>query len=180
MLACAPAAAAARDVIGVAVPEAVQAGGKALALNGTAVRSVTLFHVKTYVAAFYLPARAARAEDVFNSAGPMRFDFHFVISCSKEKMAKSWRYQFKESGTHDYPGLAEDVERVAACFGPIEKSTVQSFELEGEETRLLENGKPVGTLRGRDFQKAFLSLWFGARPVTEEIKAGLLGAVPAA
>ncbi len=36
-------------------------------------------------------------------------------------------------------------------------------------------GEPYGTIKGRDFQKAFLSMWFGAKPVMPTLKAALLG-----
>jgi hypothetical protein len=60
--------------------------------------------------------------------------------------------------------------------GPIKKGGVESVEIEGDDTRLYDDNVLKGTLKGRDFQKAFLSMWFGAKPVSPDLKAQLLGA----
>jgi hypothetical protein len=45
----------------------------------------------------------------------------------------------------------------------------------GSQTQVYDNGQLKGTILGRDFQKAFLSLWFGSNPVQQDLKAALLG-----
>ena len=45
----------------------------------------------------------------------------------------------------------------------------------GTDTLVYDSGELKGTIRGRDFQRAFLSLWFGSKPVMPELKAALLG-----
>jgi hypothetical protein len=51
----------------------------------------------------------------------------------------------------------------------------QTVEFVGTTTRVIENGQLKGTINGRDFQKAFLSLWFGSNPVMPSLKSALLG-----
>ena len=77
--------------------------------------------------------------------------------------------------TSTYPGLAADQAKFVAMFGPLKNGGVETVEIEGNDTRVYDNGSLKGTLPGRDFQKAFLSLWFGSNPVQTSLKSALLG-----
>ena len=45
----------------------------------------------------------------------------------------------------------------------------------GTDTLVYDSGVLKGKIAGRDFQKAFLSLWFGSTPVDTNLKNALLG-----
>jgi hypothetical protein len=60
-------------------------------------------------------------------------------------------------------------------FGAINQGGTEMIQLVGSETQVYDNGKLKGTIQGRDFQKAFLSVWFGSNPVQQDLKAALLG-----
>jgi hypothetical protein len=49
------------------------------------------------------------------------------------------------------------------------------IQLVGTETQIYDNGQLKGAIQGRDFQKAFLSMWFGSNPVQQDLKTALLG-----
>jgi hypothetical protein len=52
---------------------------------------------------------------------------------------------------------------------------VEQVQLVGTNTIVIDQGVTKGTIPGRDFQKAFLSLWFGSKAVSPDLKTALLG-----
>lgn len=162
---------------GVAVPGSVEVDGQSLALNGAGVRVVKLafIPVKAYVAAFFAPAALRSENDVLASPGPLRFEFTFLQGVGQAQVTEAWQAQFKASTDFTYPGLAADQARFIALFGPLKKFGQEAVEISGTETRVYDGGVLRGTIEGRNFQKAFLSLWFGARPVQDSLKTALLG-----
>lgn len=168
----------AADLHGVKIPETAEVSGQTLVLNGFGVRTATILNVRVYVAAVYLPQKTSDPDNIMASEGPIRLDLTYLRAFGQESVSKAWRYQFKESADHAYPGLDEDVEKVVSFFGPLAKGGVERIEIEGDETRFYDQGTLRGSIRGRDFRKAFLSLWFGPKPPTKDLQKGLLGLSP--
>lgn len=157
-------------------PQAV-VSGKTLPLNGAGLRTVTLafIPIKAYVASFYAPTPLRSYEAVLASQGPLQFNFTFLQGVSQKQVTDAWTAQFKESATATYPDLAKDQAAFIGFFGPLKKGGVETVEIVGNETRAYDNGTLRGTIQGENFQKAFLSLWFGSSPVQASLKSDLLG-----
>lgn len=162
---------------GVNVPATATVSGETLQLNGAGVRTVTLafIPIKAYVASFYSPEPLRSEQAVNASSGPLQFNFTFLQAASQSQVTDAWNAQFKASVDQQYSGLADDQAKFVAMFGPLGKGDVQTVEIDGNTTRVLENGKVKGTLDGKDFQRAFLSMWFGSNPVMPSLKTDLLG-----
>ena len=162
---------------GVTVPPQATASGQVLQLNGAGLRTVVLlvFPIKAYVAAFYAPAPLRTPRAVLASPGPLRFDFTFLQGVSNDQVAQAWKAQFDDSATHSYANLSKDLTSFIKLFGPVKKMGTQSIQLIGTDTFVYENGSLKGSVSGSDFQKTFLSLWFGSNPVMPSLKAALLG-----
>ena len=162
---------------GVSVPSQVTVSGKTLPLIGAGLRTVVLLviPVKAYVAAFYAPSPLRSEQAVLSSPGPLKFTFTFLQGVGQGQVTQAWTAQFQQSATYSYPGLASDQSAFIAMFGPLKKGGVESVVLEGDATRVYDEGALKGTINGRNFQKAFLSLWFGSNPVMPELKNALLG-----
>lgn len=165
------------EIQGVTVPPQVQVAGSSLQLNGTGLRTFTLLMVpiKIYVAAFYTPAALRTSEEVLSSAGPMQFDFTFLRSVGQSDVTKAWTSQFAQSVGYTYPGYEKDRDAFIAMFGPLSSGGVEQVRLIGTNTVVFDQGTKKGTITGRDFQKSFLSLWFGSNPVAPDLKDALLG-----
>lgn len=126
-------------------------------------------HVRVYVAGLWTPA----ADD-----NTKLLTFTFLRTFGQQRVQAAWRYQLQTSVTsslREYTGYERDKERFVELFGPVAKHGTQQVLLVGNETRVLEEGVEKGAIIGEDFQKAFLSVWFGETPASEELKAGLLG-----
>ena len=162
------------EIQGVTPVPQVQVSGQTLQLNGAGLRTFTLLMIpiKIYVAAFYTPGPLRTAEAVMNSGGPMQFDFTFLRAVGQADVTKAWSSQFAQSASYTYPGYASDRDAFIAMFGPLSGGGV---ELVGTNTIVIDQGVIKGTIPGRDFQKAFLSLWFGSKAVSPDLKTALLG-----
>ena len=110
-----------------------------------------------------------------SSPGPMEFDFTFLRAVNQSDVTKAWESQFAESVNYTYPGYVRDRDAFIAMFGPLQNLGVEKVQLLGTNTVIFDQGTKKGTIPGRDFQKSFLSLWFGSNPVATDLKKALLG-----
>lgn len=162
---------------GVTVPQEKQVAGVALQLNGAGVRTVKLafLPIKAYVATFYTPSLLRSEKEVLATKGPLQFNFTFLHGVGQGQVTEAWNAQFEASVTHQYAGLAADQKKFVGLFGPLKKGEVETVEIVGDETLVYDGGTFKGAIKGRDFQKAFLSMWFGSKPVMPSLKSELLG-----
>ena len=165
------------DIQGVSVPATVQVAGTNLQLNGAGLRTFTLLMIpiKIYVASLYTPAVIRTASSMMHSQGPMQFDFTFLRAVGQPDVAKAWTSQFAQSVSYTYPGFARDRDAFIAMLGPLQNLGVEQVQLVGTNTIVFDQGVQKGIIPGRDFQKSFLSLWFGSNPVAPDLKSALLG-----
>jgi hypothetical protein len=165
------------DIEGVKVPQQVNANGQSLTLNGAGVRTVSIafIPIKAYVAAFYSPTPLKSEEAVLASAGPLQFTFTFLKSVNQGQVTDAWQSQIKASMVDTYPGIEKDKAAFVGMFGPIAQGGSEMVQLIGTQTQIYDNGQLKGAIQGRDFQKAFLNMWFGSSPVQQDLKTALLG-----
>jgi len=165
------------EIEGVKVPPQSSVNGQSLSLNGAGLRTVSIafIPIKAYVAAFYTPAALKSEEAVLASPGPLQFTFTFLKSVTQTQAVNAWQSQIQASMTYSYPGIEKDRTAFIGMFGAINQGGTEMIQLVGSETQVYDNGKLKGTIQGRDFQKAFLSVWFGSNPVQQDLKAALLG-----
>jgi len=176
MLAAMPLARA-LEIQGVKVPPSVDFNAQTLPLNGAGLRtfSFLMVPIKIYVAAFYAPGPLRTEQAVLGSPGPLEFTFTFLRAVDASDVAKAWSSQFAASNTHSYAGFEKDLAAFVGMFGALQTGGVQTVRFIGTDTRILDQGVPKGSIAGRDFQLAFLSLWFGSDPVSPDLKSSLLG-----
>ena len=162
---------------GVTPPPRVQVSGQTLQLNGAGLRTFTLLMIpiKIYVAAFYAPVPLRSETAVMSTAGPLQFDFTFLRAVDQSDVTKAWTSQFAQSVSYTYVGYEKDRDTFISYFGPLQSLGMERVQLVGTNTLVYDSGTLKGTIPGRDFQKAFLSLWFGRKAVSPDLKAALLG-----
>ena len=165
------------EIEGVVVIPQSQVAGKQLELNGAGLRVFTLLLVpiKIYVAAFYSATPLRSPDAVMDSAGPMVFDFTFLRDVGQSDVTKAWTSQFAQSVSYTYPGYAKDRDSFISMFGALKSGGVEQVQFIGTNTIVIDQGVTKGTIPGRDFQKSFLSLWFGSNPVSADLQSALLG-----
>lgn len=157
----------AKKVEGIQFPESRECGGKMLPLQGTGLRTATLFKIRVYVLAYYAAEKKAPQQ-------PSCFDLVYLRDFDAEDVDKAWAFQFKESSQFPYPQLEEHVKNIQNYFGEIKGDRKESFELSEGVTKVFENNQLKGEIKGEEFQKNFLSIWFGKNPPTKELQEELL------
>lgn len=186
----------------VELPGHVVVDNQILIRNGHGLRSITYFGIgiRIYVAAMYSAVPILSVEQIMGNAseqdqdnsptaalnvgltsthhnGPLQLDFTFLRYVRQYQVVSAWQQQLDHSVTYrDYGGYEADRDRFIelASGGPIEKYGTQSVQLVGDEVRIIDQGKLVGVIHGRNFQRSFLSMWFGSMAVAEDLKANLL------
>jgi hypothetical protein len=165
------------EIQGINLPDTKTVAGKTLQLNGAGVRTVKLaiIPIKAYVASFYAPSPLRTASAVMSSSGPLQLNFTFLAGASAGQVSDAWKAQFAASTTFTYKGFEADRDQFIAFYPALSKGDTQTVVLNGGQTEAWFNGKKLGTIPGTNFQKAFLSLWFGSNPVQDDLKTALLG-----
>ena len=155
-----------------------------LRFNGAGVRSVNFFgwDFKVYVAGFYHAAQHVieDAEAVFTAVNhhPMQLDFTFLRSVNQGRVTEAWQKQLAHSVENTYDGFEKDRDQFVSCFGPIENGGTESVVLlQDGRTVIVDQGVMKGVIYNKQFQRAFLSMWFGTNAVAPDLKHGLLGGI---
>jgi hypothetical protein len=157
-----------------------------LQFNGAGVRSIRMFgwDFKVYVAGFYTSVPLETPESVFkalesnNALTPMQLDFTFLRSVNQGRVTDAWTQQTEHSVEFKYPRYDKDRAIFIDCFGPIDNGGTETVQLlPNGKTVIIDQGVQKCVIDGLDFQRAFLSMWFGTKAVSTDLKAGLLGSI---
>jgi len=162
---------------GVLLPPYREVDGLVLHRNGYGIRQISVYGMKIniYVAGFYSEAPLRTEEEVLSCETPLQFDFTFSRGVGKKQVRYAWQLQLKQSVSYQYEGYEQDRDNFINMFGGLKSGGTESIQLIGEDTLIIDQGELKGRISGKDFQRAFLSMWFGAKPVQLDLKEGLLG-----
>ena len=165
------------NIEGVAIPDSITINGQSLQLNGAGLREISLLGVpiKLYVASLYTPSRVHTLDEVLASPRPIEINFTFLKGVSRTIVENSWRNQFAHNATYTYPGFDRDQETFISLLGNLDEKGRDTVLFLPGETRVLDQGNLMGTIPGTKFQRAFLSLLFGEKPISQKLKVHLLG-----
>jgi methyltransferase OMS1 len=151
--------------------------GVTLHRNGEGVRAWNILgmNVDIYIAEFWTAQQLQSVDEILDCKMPKQMDFTFLRSVGQYGVSTAWRRQLDASVTFKYDGYEEDRDAFISMFGPIQSGGTESVVIVGDATHIIDQGVTKGTIRGKNFQKAFFSMWFGEHSVTPELKNGLLG-----
>jgi hypothetical protein len=166
----------ARDVEGVQVPDAITVDGAELALNGAGLRRATLFNVKVYVGALYLPARSGDAAAIVLADGPKSVHMRFVRDVGKDKVMDAFREGFEKNSAAEAKALVPALDRVASVVPPEMKKGMQLAVtyVPGKGTIVAAPSGEV-TIPGKPFGDAMFRNWLGPNPADDGLKNAMLG-----
>jgi hypothetical protein len=176
MLCALTAAAEARDIAGIAVPDTLTSNGMTLTLNGAGIR--TKFFMDMYVGALYLQQRGSRPEKILLADEPMAIRLHIVSALiTGEKMEAATREGFVNATGGNTAPLQESIEQFTAVFREkIEKNDCyEMVYVPNEGTRILRNGTLKTVIAGLPFKQALFGIWLCAKPAQESLKKQMLG-----
>ncbi|WP_420998432.1 chalcone isomerase family protein [Cupriavidus sp. 30B13] len=167
------------EIEGMRIDDATRVGGKELQLNGTGLRSV--FVIKGYVAALYLPEKARNATVVLGAPGPKRLQIRPLREVDADSFIKALdegiRENHSEMQVQRLSGRLFQLHRTMEQMGTARKGDVIDFDFSPDGgTVVAINGTPRGKpIPGEDFYQAVLRIFLGDHPVDRNLKRGLLG-----
>ena len=156
------------EVSGFEFADAITVDGRPLVLNGVGLRSV--FIMKVFLGALYVPERSRDPATLRGQSGPRRLQMRMLVDMTPERIFKSL-----ESGDRHAP-VVPGFEEAIAAVGPVRKGGALDMDLIDGRLRFTVNGLARGAIHEGD--QAFQSImkaWLGERPLDRELKLGLLG-----
>ena len=168
--------AAARDCDGVSFPEQIQVHGETLTLNGLGLRKATIFGIKVYVGALYVPHRTADAAAILSSQQPAEVELRFVFHVTAGQLRDAWQEGFEKSAAGELPRLQSRIAQLNGWMKSVGSGQSMTFlRIPGVGIQYSVDGAVQGIISGDDFARAFLAIWLGPAPPNPELRAGLLG-----
>jgi hypothetical protein len=176
LLASGPAAAAPPPVLvgPVAFDAAVEVGGTPLRLAGAG-----LFRwkwvVKVYAAALYAPPGQAPPDPMADA--PRRLELAYLVRIRRADFGRA----ADELLARNLPAealapLRARLDRLHAAYVDVQPGDRYTLTyLPGLGTELAHNGRPLVTVEGVDFARAYFGIWLGADPIDAGLRDQLLG-----
>jgi len=164
---------------GVQFDDRISLAGQELLLNGTGLRSAGWF--KAYVAALYLPRRAASAAEVLAQAGPKRVRLVMMVDAPALELAKGFdKGVMRNAASAEAQALRPRLARMFDSMqsaGNLKKGDAIDLDYDpARGTTLWLNGRARGeAIAGADFHLAVLRSFVGEHPYHRKLKSGLLG-----
>jgi hypothetical protein len=166
----------AKELKGVEFPESVVVDGRELVLNGLGLRQATAFKVDIYVAGLYLAERSNDPEAILGSNEPKQLVLHFLRNVGSSDLTKAWDDGFEKNAAPEIPALKERIEEIKSFTKDMKTGQELTFtHRPGVGIEVDIDKVVIGTVKGDDFSKAFLSIWLGPNPPNRTLKEGLLG-----
>ena len=168
----------AEKVSGIEFPDKIEADGENLIFIGGGTR--TRCFVSIYHSGLYLKNKINNGENVVNDNLPMAVRMYFVYSLvKKEKIISVWNECFDNVTDGRIDPIKTEVASFCHLFGFEDVKNGDVFELvftPEKGVSVIKNSKQLGYVKGLPFKKALFSVWFGNKPIQENLKTGMLGA----
>jgi hypothetical protein len=175
VLATRPAPAATLE--GVTLPDTWPVDGQSLVLNGIGLRTVTIFHVRAYVAGLYLVRRSQDAAQILASPDPKVIVLQFLHAGSKAQVEHSYREGEANNCGHGEcdPSDAADFDRLVAVAPAVEPGDTSTYVITHRGVTVYANGRMLIAFANRDLALRLLIGFIGPHPPSQELKRQLLG-----
>lgn len=146
----------------------------ALALSGYGVATARIFF-DVYAAALYLPAPGTTAPLAADT--PRRLEIEYLLAIEARDLARAANTILERQ--HDAARLApvrDKVDRFHALYADVEPGDRYAMTYRpGTGTVLTLNGIEQGRIDGAEFARLYFGIWLGDDPLSESLRADLLG-----
>jgi hypothetical protein len=161
-------------VEGVDFQREVRVSDATLALRGFGLLRYMVF-IKAYVAAFYLP-EGVRSEDALTDV-PKHLEIEYFHPIAAQDFAKATSASISQNTSlMTYQALKPKIDELNALYRDIAPGDRYALTyMPGRGTTLSWNGRPLGTVAGREFAAALFGIWLGSNPLDSNLKDLLLG-----
>lgn len=152
-------------------------GGKEVVENGSGVR--TKLGMKLYNATLYVPQemKGAAEGDIINGDQPMSIYMNITSGMiTKDKFVDAVSEGLDKAAGAGY-GTA-DKQAYINLFSNltiVKGDNFNNYYIPGQGLTVTYNNKPLGTIKGLQFKKAFFAMFVGPKPIQDSLKKGMLG-----
>ncbi|WP_303760707.1 chalcone isomerase family protein [Alcanivorax jadensis] len=109
-------------------------------------------------------------------AAPMRLEFSYNREVPGDAFAKAaLNFLEKNLNDRDFEQLKPRFERFNSHYRDIDDGDTYAMIYQDEELLLMLNDEPLTTEQGDRFARAYLRIWFGEKPYSNNLKQALLG-----
>lgn len=152
-----------------ATPITVRVGSVALVLAGEATREKVFFDL--YRVAMYLPRRSRDVSYIRNAETAKAFRVEVLYGGpAPDEVPEDWRRELVPVLT------AQQMARLNGAFQSLQEGDViLATFAPGAGSTISLNGRTLVSDTGNQLIEALIDLWLGRDPVSEDIKAALLG-----
>lgn len=169
-------AALAKDCKGIHFPDHALVAGSDLTLNGIGLQRATFFRVDVYLGALYVAATTRDPNALIDAASPQELIVHFLRNVSVRDMRDQWTKDFVHVVPDRPESLMQRVALLNTWLSDMKTGQRLTFVRQPHEgIKVVIGGVLKGTVPGDDFARVFMSIWLGAAPPSENLRAGLLG-----
>jgi hypothetical protein len=169
--------ATAATLVGMTLPDSYVVGGRPLVLNGIGLRTLTIFRIRAYVAALYLPLPSHDARAILASREPKVLILKFIRAASKERVEKQYRAgEATNCGSGECaPSDRSDFERLVAAAPAVKPGDTSTYIFTTRGVRVLANDQVIGDFADHDLAYQLLAGFLGEHPPSPELRRQLLG-----
>lgn len=167
--------AAAGEKAGVTMSDTAEVAGKQLTLNGMGLREATL-KIDVYVAGLYLEQVSSSPKTIISSKQVKKLTLAFVRDVDRKDILDAWHDGFTNNATVKLSAIKGQMDKLDSWMTDMSEGDTLSFTYVPDKgVRVDINGSTKGTIMGDDFASSLFAIWFGSKPPSEALKAGLLG-----
>ncbi len=141
----------------------------------TGLQLFTYWGFELYTAALYLPQGTHSIEGALSDV-PKSLFLIYRRKIRNDQIIKAGSHNLEKNPSNNVLALQERLDRLNAAYRSVQKNDRYELLYEpGRGTTLLFNDKPLVTLPGVDFQKAYFGIWLSDYPLNAKLRDGLLG-----
>jgi len=156
----------------------VQVDGQVLVLNGSGVRSYSVFGIEIYAAALYLPARESSGPAVLAGPRPVVIDVRMLRAVSREDSVKAWAHYQRANCSAPCVLAPDALEGFLQRVPAAEEGALQRYVFRADRVELFDGERSLGSVVGGEFARTVLATWLGAVPSSPALKRALLRPPP--
>ena len=157
------------------LPNAMEAGGEKLMLNGAGAR--TKYLMQMYVAGLYLAQPSSDAAAIVAADEPMSIRLEITSGMVTEaKLVESLNEGFHNATGGKPEPIRKEIDLFRKSLaGKIAKGDVLDFVyLPGHGVIVAKNGEKQGAIEGIAFKRALFGVWLSKSPADEELMRAML------
>jgi hypothetical protein len=167
----------AASLAGMTLPDSYPVEGQTLVLNGIGLRTLTIFHIKAYVAGLYLVRPSHDAREILRSAESKVVILKFIRAASKERVETQYRAGEAANCGHGEcaPSDQADFEKLIAAAPAVKPGDTFTYIFTNRRVRVFANDRVMGDFADRDLAYRLLSGFIGDHPPSADLRRQLLG-----